>query len=112
MMRNTDNSDTKESTTALCPLSVIILTLNEEINIAACLESLSWIDDVILVDSFILPFISDSDFVLFCFLFLKGLETFGNGSEYSKTFWNFAFSLDFFNLFLAVLLPPVFPFFS
>ena len=33
------------------PVSVIILTLNEEINIAACLESLQWADDVIVVDS-------------------------------------------------------------
>lgn len=32
-------------------VSVLVLTLNEEINIAACLESLSWCDDVIVFDS-------------------------------------------------------------
>jgi len=32
-------------------VSVLILTLNEEINIAACLESLSWCDDVVVLDS-------------------------------------------------------------
>lgn len=33
------------------PLSVIILTHNEEINIADCLAALDWVDDVIVVDS-------------------------------------------------------------
>jgi glycosyltransferase involved in cell wall biosynthesis len=33
------------------PVSVILLTLNEEINIRDCLASLSWADEVILVDS-------------------------------------------------------------
>lgn len=32
-------------------VSVLILTLNEEINISACLESLSWCDDVVVLDS-------------------------------------------------------------
>ena len=32
-------------------VSVIILTLNEEVNIGACMESLAWADDVIIVDS-------------------------------------------------------------
>ena len=32
-------------------VSVLVLTLNEEINIAACLESLSWCDDVVVFDS-------------------------------------------------------------
>jgi glycosyltransferase involved in cell wall biosynthesis len=32
-------------------VSVLILTLNEEINIAECLESLSWCDDVVVLDS-------------------------------------------------------------
>jgi glycosyltransferase involved in cell wall biosynthesis len=32
-------------------VSVLILTLNEEINIGACLESLSWCDDVVVLDS-------------------------------------------------------------
>src|SRR5271156_5944479 len=32
-------------------VSALILTLNEEINIAACLDSLSWCDDVVVFDS-------------------------------------------------------------
>lgn len=32
-------------------VSVLILTLNEEINIETCLESLSWCDDVVVLDS-------------------------------------------------------------
>jgi len=32
-------------------ISVIILTSNEEINIGGCLESLSWADDVVVLDS-------------------------------------------------------------
>ena len=33
------------------PVSVLILTLNEEINLGDCLESLSWCDDVVVLDS-------------------------------------------------------------
>lgn len=33
-------------------LSVIVTTFNEEVNIAACLESLSWADEILVVDSF------------------------------------------------------------
>jgi len=33
-------------------LSVVILTLNEEINLAGCLESVRWCDDVVVLDSF------------------------------------------------------------
>jgi glycosyltransferase involved in cell wall biosynthesis len=32
-------------------VSVLILTLNEEINLEACLDSLSWCDDVVVLDS-------------------------------------------------------------
>src|ERR1700740_1141450 len=32
-------------------VSALILTLDEEINIAACLDSLSWCDDVVVLDS-------------------------------------------------------------
>lgn len=35
-----------------CPLSVIILTGNEERNIAECVADLDWADDVIVVDSY------------------------------------------------------------
>jgi glycosyltransferase involved in cell wall biosynthesis len=33
-------------------ISVLILTLNEELNIEACLESVAWCDDVVVLDSF------------------------------------------------------------
>ncbi|MHC5005173.1 MAG: glycosyltransferase family 2 protein, partial [Planctomycetota bacterium] len=33
------------------PVSVVILTLNEEVNIAGCLESCTWCDDVHVLDS-------------------------------------------------------------
>jgi glycosyltransferase involved in cell wall biosynthesis len=33
-------------------ISVLILTLDEEINLAACLDSVQWSDDVLVVDSF------------------------------------------------------------
>lgn len=34
------------------PVSVVILTLNEEVNIGRCLDSLAWCDDVVVLDSF------------------------------------------------------------
>jgi len=34
------------------PASVLILTLNEEINLAACLKSVDWSDDVVVFDSY------------------------------------------------------------
>jgi glycosyltransferase involved in cell wall biosynthesis len=33
-------------------VSVLILTLNEEINLEACLDSLAWCDDIVVFDSF------------------------------------------------------------
>jgi glycosyltransferase involved in cell wall biosynthesis len=33
-------------------VSVLILTLNEEINIASCLDTLSWSDDIVVLDSY------------------------------------------------------------
>jgi glycosyltransferase involved in cell wall biosynthesis len=33
-------------------ISVLILTLNEEVNLGACLESCSWCDDIVVFDSF------------------------------------------------------------
>ena len=35
----------------MIPLSVFIITLNEERNIAACLESVCWADEIVVVDS-------------------------------------------------------------
>ena len=37
---------------ALVPISVLVLTLNEEVNLAACLNSCSWSNDVVVFDSF------------------------------------------------------------
>ncbi len=34
------------------PVSVMIFTLNEELNLPGCLQSLAWCDDVIVIDSF------------------------------------------------------------
>ena len=34
------------------PLSVIITTYNEEVNIGACIESVTWADEILVVDSF------------------------------------------------------------
>jgi glycosyltransferase involved in cell wall biosynthesis len=34
------------------PLSVLILTLDEEANLAGCLESLAWCDDIVVLDSY------------------------------------------------------------
>jgi glycosyltransferase involved in cell wall biosynthesis len=36
---------------AALSISILILTLNEEVNIGACLDSISWCDDVVLLDS-------------------------------------------------------------
>lgn len=36
---------------AALPISTLILTLNEEVNIGDCLDSLSWCDDVVVLDS-------------------------------------------------------------
>ena len=33
------------------PVTAIILTLNEELNIAGCLGCLEWVDDIVMVDS-------------------------------------------------------------
>jgi glycosyltransferase involved in cell wall biosynthesis len=33
-------------------ISVVVLTLNEELNLPRCLEAISWCDDVLIVDSF------------------------------------------------------------
>jgi glycosyltransferase involved in cell wall biosynthesis len=36
----------------ITPVSVLILTLNEEINIAECIESVAWSNDIVVLDSF------------------------------------------------------------
>ncbi len=35
----------------MTPLSVVVITRNEEKNISACLESVQWADDIVIVDS-------------------------------------------------------------
>jgi glycosyltransferase involved in cell wall biosynthesis len=42
-------SDQKNS--GLCPLSVIVITRNEEKNIVDCLNSVNWADEIVVVDS-------------------------------------------------------------
>ena len=37
---------------SVSPISIFILTLNEEQNIQACLDSVSWCEDVVVLDSF------------------------------------------------------------
>lgn len=37
--------------TSTPPISVLVLTLNEEVNLRRCLESLRWCDDVVVLDS-------------------------------------------------------------
>jgi glycosyltransferase involved in cell wall biosynthesis len=37
---------------SVIPVSVMIFTLNEEINLPQCLDSLKWCDDIIVVDSY------------------------------------------------------------
>jgi glycosyltransferase involved in cell wall biosynthesis len=34
------------------PISILILTLNEEVNIGDCIQSVSWSDDIVVFDSF------------------------------------------------------------
>jgi glycosyltransferase involved in cell wall biosynthesis len=36
----------------IIPVSILILTLNEEINLSACLASIGWCDDIVVLDSF------------------------------------------------------------
>src|SRR6266536_6534387 len=45
------HSHSNPPATAATPPSVVILTLNEEHNIADCLRALSFTDDIVLVDS-------------------------------------------------------------
>lgn len=45
-------SDKHAGLTAHVPVSVVIFTLNEEIHLPSCLDSVSWCDDVFVVDSF------------------------------------------------------------
>lgn len=40
------------SSTAAVPISVLILTLDEERNIARCMRALDWCDDIVVLDSF------------------------------------------------------------
>ena len=34
------------------PVSILILTLNEEQNLSACLDAIAWCDDIVIIDSF------------------------------------------------------------
>jgi glycosyltransferase involved in cell wall biosynthesis len=48
----TTPGDAAGAASALHPVSVVILTKNEEINIGRCLEALSFSDDIVVYDSF------------------------------------------------------------
>ena len=41
-------------TMAKLPISVCIITFNEEKNIVDCLESVNWVDEIVVVDSLLL----------------------------------------------------------
>ena len=47
----TQSQRVPQSATLASPISTIILTHNEEANIARCLKALAWCDDVVIVDS-------------------------------------------------------------
>lgn len=34
-----------------CPISILILTLDEEVNLPGCLKSIEWCDDIVILDS-------------------------------------------------------------
>lgn len=49
----TENKPTvKNASVGRIPVSVLILTLDEEINIRGCIEALEWTDDIVVLDSF------------------------------------------------------------
>lgn len=47
-----DRRGASQETKATTPVSILILTLNEQINIEECLASVDWSDDVVVLDSF------------------------------------------------------------
>jgi glycosyltransferase involved in cell wall biosynthesis len=47
----TRDRDRQAGSRTRCGVSVLIMTKNEEANIAACLESVAWSDDVVVLDS-------------------------------------------------------------
>jgi glycosyltransferase involved in cell wall biosynthesis len=46
-----DGTDTPVAGVGSIPVSVLLLTLNEEVNIRRCIKALSWSDDVVVLDS-------------------------------------------------------------
>lgn len=50
-MTNASVPESSQSRSGLTPVSVIILTHNEERNIGECVETLDWAEDIIIVDS-------------------------------------------------------------
>ncbi len=51
-LRNPDEKVTAQDTNTYIELTAIILTYNEANNITACIESLNWVDRVLIFDSF------------------------------------------------------------
>jgi glycosyltransferase involved in cell wall biosynthesis len=52
MRRKTEDLDALKQAPGRAPLSVIITTFNEEVNIGDCIESVLWADEILVVDSF------------------------------------------------------------
>jgi glycosyltransferase involved in cell wall biosynthesis len=44
--------DTLRAASGRLPISVVVTTYNEEVNVAECIESVLWADEILLVDSF------------------------------------------------------------
>ena len=47
-----ESAETQLEFFEIMPVSVLLLTLNEEINISDCLSSVSWSDDIVVLDSY------------------------------------------------------------
>ena len=50
--RDEQSLDELKATEARLPVSVIITTFNEEVNVADCIETILWADEILLVDSY------------------------------------------------------------
>jgi glycosyltransferase involved in cell wall biosynthesis len=52
MSEPVDATSGAKATVASVPVTAMVFTLNEELNLPGCLDSLRWCDDVIVIDSF------------------------------------------------------------
>ena len=51
-MTRTPTLDELRTAPGRLPISVIVTTFNEEVNVGDCIESVLWADEILLVDSF------------------------------------------------------------